>query len=205
MRFSTQQHPCYCGIDVHARTMSLCILNRDGESLVHRHRAAGPEPFLKAIAPSREDGGVCVAGIFPWDGLADRCAREGMPFGLGHALSLQAIHGGKATNDRSDAQKIAVVLRGGLLPQADVSRAAMRATRALRRRRMPLTRTRAERLAHLQHTNSQDTLPAMGKQLAEKANRAGGAERVPDPAVPKSREGDRALLGSDDQRRNALA
>ena len=48
MRFSTQQHPCYCGIDVHARTMSLCILNREGESLVHRHRAAGPEPFLKA-------------------------------------------------------------------------------------------------------------------------------------------------------------
>ena len=30
MRFYTQQHQFYCGIDLHARTMSLCILNRDG-------------------------------------------------------------------------------------------------------------------------------------------------------------------------------
>jgi predicted NBD/HSP70 family sugar kinase len=37
MRFYTQQHPFYCGIDLHARTMYLCILNRDGEILVHRN------------------------------------------------------------------------------------------------------------------------------------------------------------------------
>jgi hypothetical protein len=41
-----------------------------------------------------------------------------MPFVLGHALSLKAIHGGKAKNDKSDAHKIAVLLRGGMLPQA---------------------------------------------------------------------------------------
>ena len=37
---------------------------------------------------------------------------------LGHALSMQAIHGGKAKNDTIDAQHIAVLLRGGMLPQA---------------------------------------------------------------------------------------
>ena len=26
MRFYTQQHPFYCGIDLHARTMYVCIL-----------------------------------------------------------------------------------------------------------------------------------------------------------------------------------
>jgi hypothetical protein len=31
MRFYTQQHQFYCGIDLHARTMYLCILNQDGE------------------------------------------------------------------------------------------------------------------------------------------------------------------------------
>ena len=31
MRFSTQQHQFYCGIDLHARSMYLCILNQDGE------------------------------------------------------------------------------------------------------------------------------------------------------------------------------
>ena len=37
MRFYTQQHQFYCGIDLHARTMSLCILSQDGAGLWHRN------------------------------------------------------------------------------------------------------------------------------------------------------------------------
>jgi hypothetical protein len=95
-------------------------LNRDGEILVHRNMPARPEPFLKAVAPYREDLVVCVDCLFTWYWLADLCARAGMPFVLGQALYMNAIHGGKATNDTIDAQKIAVVLRGGMLPQAYV-------------------------------------------------------------------------------------
>lgn len=204
MRFYTQPHQLYCGIDLHARTMYLCILNRDGEILVHRNMSAGPEPFLKAIAPYREDVVVCVECIFTWYWLADLCAREGMPFVLGHALYMKAIHGGKATNDRIDAQKIAVLLRGGMLPHAYVYPAEMRATRDLLRRRMHLTRTRAEMLAPIQNTNSQYNLPEIGKKLAYKANRAGVAERFPDPAVHKSIEVDLALIGYYDQILNDL-
>jgi hypothetical protein len=51
MRFSTKQHPFYCGIDLHARPMSRCLLNRDGAILIHRNMPAGPDPFLKAMAP----------------------------------------------------------------------------------------------------------------------------------------------------------
>jgi transposase len=199
MRFYTQQHQFYCGIDLHARTMSLCILNRDGEILLHRNMPAGPEPFLKAIAPYREDVVVCVACIFTWYWLADLCAREGLPFVLGHALYMKAIHGGKAKNDKIDAQKIAVLLRGGMLPQAYVYPAEMRATRDLLRRRLHLTRKRAELLAHIQNTNSQYTLPEIGKKIAYKANRGGVAERFPDPAVQKSVEVDLALIDFYDQ------
>src|SRR5262249_15613045 len=154
----------------------------------------GPAPFLKAIAPSREDVVVCVECIFTWYGLADLCAREGLPFVLGHALYMKAIHGGKAKNDKIDAQKIAVRLRGGMLPQAYVYPAAMRATRDLLRRRLPLTRKRAELLAHIQNTNSQYNLPEIGKKIAYKANRDGVAARFPDPAVQQSVEGDLALI-----------
>jgi transposase len=111
--------------------MSLCILNRDGEILVHRHMKTRPDTFLTAIAPYREDLVVCVACIFTWYWLADLCAREGIPCVLGPALSMNAIHGGKAKNDKIDAQKIAVLLRGGMLPQASGYPAEMRATRAL--------------------------------------------------------------------------
>ncbi len=174
--------------------MSLCVLHQDGEILVHRNMPAGPEPFLKAIAPYREDLVVCVACIFPWYGLADLCAREGMPFVLGHALSMKAMHGGKAKNDKIDAQKMAVLLRGGLLPQAYVYPADMRATRDLLRRRIPRMRKRAELLTHVQQTNSQYHLPEIGKKIAYKTNRPGVAERCADPAVQKSVEVDLALL-----------
>jgi transposase len=174
--------------------MYLCILNRDGEILVHRNMPAGPEPFLKAIAPYRKDLVVCVECIFTWYWLADLCAREGIAFVLGHALYMKAIHGGKAKNDKIDAQKIAVLLRGGMLPQAYVYLADMRPTRDLLRRRMSLVRKRAELLTHVQQTTSQYNLPALGKNIAYKANREGVAERFPDPAVQKSIEVDLTLI-----------
>src|ERR1700752_1581212 len=106
MRFYTQQHQFYCGIDLHARTMYLCILNRDGEILVHRNMPAGPDPFLRTIAPYREDLVVCVECIFTWYWLADLCAREGIPFVLGHALSMKAIHGVRQNMTRSTPKKL---------------------------------------------------------------------------------------------------
>ena len=195
MRFYTTQPHAYCGIDLHARSMYVCILNQDGEIMLHRNMKAHPEPFLKAIAPYREEMVVAVECIFTWYWRADLCAQEGLPFVLGHALYMKAIHGGKAKNDQIDAHKIAVLLRGGMLPQAYVYPADRRATRDLLRRRMYLTRKRAELLAHIQNTNSQYNLPEIGTKLAYKANRDGVAERFPDPAVQKSRQVDLALLG----------
>jgi transposase len=131
--------------------------------------------------------------------LADLCAREEIPFVLGHALYMWAIHGGKAKNDTIDVHKIALLLRGGMLPQAYVYPAEMRATRDRLRCRMHLKRKRAELLTHIQNTNSQYHLPESGKKLAYKANREGVAECFPDPAVQKSIEVDLALIDHDDR------
>jgi transposase len=200
MRFYTKQHQFYCGIDWHARTMYVCSLDQPGELLLHRNMKASPEMFLKAIAPYRAALVVCVECIFTWYWLADLCAHEEIPFVLGHALYMKAIHGGTAKNDTIDSQKIAVLLRGGMLPQAYVYPAERRATRDLLRRRMHLVRKRAELLAHVQNTHSQYNLPEIGKKIAYKANRNGVAERFPDPAVQKSIEVDLALIDYYDQR-----
>jgi transposase len=194
MRFYTTQHPFYCGIDLHARAMYVCILNQAGETLLHRNMKTNPETFLKAIAPYRDGIVVAVECMFTWYWLADLCADAGIPFVLGHALYMKAIHGGKAKNDKIDSQKIAALLRGGMLPQAYVYPAQMRATRDLLRRRMHLAHKRAELLAHVHNTNSQYNLPEIGKQIAYKANRDGVAERFADPAVQKSIEVDLALI-----------
>ena len=86
-----------------------------------------------------------------------------------------------------------------MLPQAYVYPAEMRATRDLLRRRLPLTRQRAELLAHIQNTHSQYNRPEIGKKLASKGNRDGVAERFPAPAVQKRVEVDLALIDYDDR------
>ena len=113
---------------------------------------------------------------------------------------MQAIHGGQAKHDTIEAHKLAVLLRGGMVPQASVSPAAMRATRALLRRRRPLMRQRAELLTPVQQTNGQDHVPDIGNKIADTTNRAGVAARFAAPAVPKSLAGDLALIDSADQR-----
>jgi len=124
--------------------------------------------------------------MFTWYWLADLCAAEGIRFVLGHALYMKAIHGGKAKNDRIDAHKIAVLLRGGMLPEAYVYPAAMRATRDLLRRRLHFTRKRAELLTHIENTNSQYNLPAFAKKLTYATNRTGVVDRFDDASVQQT-------------------
>jgi transposase len=90
-----------------------------------------PDAFLKAIAPFREDIVVCVECMFPWYWLADLCSQEHIPFVLGHALYMKAIHGGKTKNDKIDSRKIAGLLRSGMIPQAYVYPATPRQPLAL--------------------------------------------------------------------------
>src|SRR5215471_14281215 len=199
MNFYTQQHKQYCGIDLHARAMYVCILDQHGTKLVHKNLPTTPEAFLRVIAPYKEEVVVGVEWMFTWYWLADLCSKEGRAFVLGHALYMKAIHGGKAKNDKIDAHKIAVLLRGGMFPQAYVYPSEMRATRDLLRRRCHLARKRAELLAHIHNTNSQYNLPEIGNRLANKSNREDVADHLPDPSVRKAIEVDVALIDHYDQ------
>ena len=96
---------------------------------------------------------------FSWYWLADLCLQEQIPFVIGHALSMKAIHGGKKKNDKIDSDKITTLLRGGMFPVPYADPAGMRETPDLLRRRMHLVHIRGEALPHIQNTNSQYNLP----------------------------------------------
>jgi len=170
MKFYTTTHQYYCGIDLHARVMYLCIISSDEETVLHKNMKAEPEAFLKAIQPYRSDIVVGVECIFTWYWIADLCAAKGISFVLGHALYMKAIHGGKAKNDKIDSWKIAAILKGGTFHMAYVYPAEMRTTRDLLRRRNYLVRQRAELITHIQNTNSQYNHNPFGRiELQEKA------------------------------------
>jgi transposase len=194
MHFYKEQHRFYCGVDLHTRSMFLCVQDHDGKKLLHQDYPADPQRFLQAIAPFRDDLVVGCECTFSWYWLADLCLHEGIRFVLGHALYMKAIHGGKNKSDKIDSDKITTLLRGGMFPVAYVYPAGMRETRDLLRRRMHLVHIRGEALAHIQNTNSQYNLPPFPKKLCYARNRADVAERFTLDSVRKNVELDLDLI-----------
>ena len=55
MNFYTKQHQYYCGIDLHAKTMYLCIISQEGNLVLQRNIRTDPEVFFKTIEKYRDD------------------------------------------------------------------------------------------------------------------------------------------------------
>ena len=190
MRFYLQRHRFYCGIDLHAKKMFLCILDEQGAVVLHRNMPADPDSLRRALQPFREGLVIGVECMFSWYWLADWCREENIPFVLGHALYMKAVHGGKAKNDRIDSEKIARLLRGGNFPLAYVYPKEMRGTRDLLRRRTFFVRRRGELLAHVQNTYTQYNI---------RTTSGGGRDRLreEDPTAPFADESVKFMLRSD--------
>jgi hypothetical protein len=199
MRFYARPRRPSCGIGLHARTMHLRVLSHAGEVLLERNLRRDRALFLRTLERYREDLAVSVECILTWYWLADLCARENIPFVLGLALPMKAIHGGKAKNGRIDAHRIAALLRGGTIPQACFYPPEMRSTRDLLRRRLCLFRKRGQLLADIQNTHHRCNLPEPTRKIISNANREGVAEKFSDPSVRKSVEVDFELVPQGDQ------
>src|SRR5262249_42767727 len=75
----------YAGVDLHARSLFLAVLDRDGQPRLARNLAAAPEPFLRAVLPFRDGLVVGCECMHCWYWLADTCRDQGITFALRHA------------------------------------------------------------------------------------------------------------------------
>ena len=89
-----QAHQFYAGVDLHARSMFVHVLNARGKTVYERDLPAAPAVFLDAVQPFRKDLVVGCECMFAWYWLADLCEEKRIPFVLGHALAMKHIHGG---------------------------------------------------------------------------------------------------------------
>ena len=144
MRFYKNQHQFYIGIDLHARTMYICVINRDGQTVFHKNMECSTDNLKLVTNTFGNDIIIGVECIFTWYQIADFCAERGIDFALDHALYMKAIHGGKTKSDKIDSEKIANILRGGMIPIAYAYPKEKRAVRDLLQRRLYFVRQRAE-------------------------------------------------------------
>ena len=198
MRVYSRSHEFTCGVDLHARSMYLCVLDREGQAVLHRNLPCRPDAFLAAIAPFRSGLVVGCECLFAWYWLADLCEEEGIEFVLGHALGMRLVYGLKTKSDKLDSWKIAQLLRGGNFPLAYVYPRRFRATRDLLRRRLHFVRFRSELLTHLKMSEAQANLEPLKKRLDHAPNRSGFPERFPEGSSRSSISADCRLLDSID-------
>jgi len=179
MKFYNNSHQFYCGVDLHAKTLHACVVDANGDKVLHKNfQCQEPNVFLDAIEPFRADLVVGCESTFNWYWLADFIGEQRIPFILGHALYMKAIHGGKTKSDAIDSEKIARLIRGGNFPLAHSYPKEHRATRDLLRRRTFLVRRRAEALTHIQMVHHQHNLPKP-TNIKYKANRNGVGDQLP--------------------------
>jgi transposase len=153
MKFYTSTTKYHCGIDLHSRQMYVCVMDSQGNKLLHMNIKNNDFAFfLKKIAPWRHDMTVCCECLFCWYWLADACEEAGLEFVLAHALYLKAIHGGKNKNDRIDSEKLTHLLRSNLIPPSYVYPAEKRPVRAMLRQRASYVWQRVELLQRVTTT-----------------------------------------------------
>src|SRR5262245_14399993 len=121
MRFYNQQHRFYCGLDLHARTLSLCLLDAQGAVVHHDTHPATGRDFLATVAPFRDGLVVACECLFAWYWLADLCSREQIPFVLGHAFSAGEDRTSRTWDLDKGAERLALAGHAGTVHAVAIS------------------------------------------------------------------------------------
>jgi len=197
MNFHQIDTDYYCGIDLHSKSMYVCIMNKEGKIHLHRNMRNDFEIFKRSIQPFIQSLSVgCeTSGYYYW--LADGCREAGIPFHLGHALYMTAISGKKKKNDRIDSKTITNLMRTNFLPYAFTYPPDWRSTRDLLRRRHRLVRIRAEAYSHVQATfKQQGIMEGLSKFVKKKKERRELIERFDHPDLQMTIAADLDIMDS---------
>src|SRR5262249_32351978 len=161
----------------------LVILDRDGQIRCRRNLPAAPEPFLRATRPFRAGLIVGCECMHCWYWLADTCRDATIPFALGHAWGLKAVHGAQTKCDRRTAEPSPRLFKAGNFPLASPSPRNRRALPVLPRPRPPLPPQRPDLYAPVHTARRQATLPPVSSDVKSQSKRTAITADIADPFV----------------------
>ncbi len=145
-----------CGIDLHAKNMRACIMDKEGKIIKQKTIDCRPGDVMEFIKPFRNDVTVGVESTYNWYWLIDTLKGNSVPCSLGHALYIKRKMSSKHKNDPVDARGIADLLRTNQFPIAYAYPTEMRTVRDFLRRRHFFVRRRAGTFTHFQNSLHQD-------------------------------------------------
>lgn len=131
----------YIGLDIHKKTIAYCVKRVDGE-LVRQGTVCAERKALQMWLTELPGPwyGAMEATIFTgW--VYDFLKPHAVELKVAHPAMLKAITAAKKKNDRSDAEKIADLLRVNLLPECHMMSEELRELRRILRYRSMIVRT----------------------------------------------------------------
>jgi transposase len=137
----------YCGIDLHATSCWIVILD-EGFRLVRERKVANNLEEVLAVLEGDRDAleGIAVESTFNWYWLVDGLQDAGYRVHLTNTWAVQQYEGLKYTDDRHDARWLAHLLALGILPEGHIYPKGERPLRDLLRRRAFLVRKKTSML-----------------------------------------------------------
>lgn len=148
----------YGGIDLHANNSVIVILNDQDQVVDHKRLPNELERILARLAPHQTQlSGLVVESTYNWYWLVDGLMEAGYRVYLANTAAIQQYEGIKFSNDFSDAQWLAHMLRLGILPEGYIYPKEDRGVRDLLRKRMQLVQQRTRNLLSIQTQASRNT------------------------------------------------
>jgi transposase len=148
----------YAGIDLHSNNNHVVVIDEQ-DQVVHRRKLSNEAgPVLETLRPfAKQLEGVVVESTYNWYWLVDSLQEVGYRVHLANTAAIQSYAGQKQTNDWSDAQWLAHLLRLGLLREGYIYPKEQRGVRDLLRKRMQLVRQRTLQILSFQSAVSRHT------------------------------------------------
>ena len=185
----------HVGVDLDKHTSQIAVLAGDGEIAQQRvpNDAARLAKFFAELPPQTP---VAIEASGTWWWLVDLLEELGHQPVLSNPKQTKAIAAARLKNDRVDAERLALLLRGDLLPTVWIPPAALREARELVRHRIQLVWLRGVIRNRLQAMLARRNLqPTSGKSWL--TQRAARAARVAAAALDGGAESDpRGLCGT---------
>ncbi len=133
----------YAGIDLHANTNHLAIIDEKDVRVYTRKLPNQPDLILAELDPFKNDiSGVVVESTFNWYWLVDLLMDNSYCLHLANPAAIQKYKGLKHSDDKHDAFWLAHMLRLKILPEGYIYPKADRPVRDLLRKRVHLVQIR---------------------------------------------------------------
>jgi len=130
----------FVGMDLHKKTSSFCVLDKEGKVLLEKTIRTDPEEvrkFIKSLGKQNKIN-LVMEPLSQWYFYADFIEAQGVEITLAHPLKVKAIAFAKVKTDKIDAHVLANLLRCNLIPKAYFAPKYVREWKELSRARMSL-------------------------------------------------------------------